>query len=195
MHMRVASCVQVFQDTGSAAWRLLRAFAGGVLLALALVHIMPEGMEEMDTLLDPHYPVGGATVLFGVFFMVLVENGALLFFKHNSQAGQHICSHNHSHHDSRPAHRLTTVSSDVPERGSASVDQHQPQAQIPEPIKTASHDEGGHHSHGCLGAHNTANLILVASPQSSATLRQQVCSAFSPHVTSFQFSAWISWIV
>eukprot|EP00879_Flechtneria_rotunda_P002960 GHRR01003177.1.p1 GENE.GHRR01003177.1~~GHRR01003177.1.p1 ORF type:complete len:368 (+),score=84.80 GHRR01003177.1:176-1279(+) len=52
--------------------RLLRAFAGGVIVALALVHIIPEAVYQLDSLLEFH--VGGCAVLFGIVALVLVDN-------------------------------------------------------------------------------------------------------------------------
>eukprot|EP00798_Chlamydomonas_sp_ICE-L_P004112 gene4114-14215_t len=62
----------VFQDQGSPMSRLLRSFAGGIILALALVHIIPEGLEQIDSLAV--YTYGGPIVAAGVIFMIIVES-------------------------------------------------------------------------------------------------------------------------
>lgn len=48
------------------------ASRAGVIIALALVHIIPEAIYELDTLVEYH--LGGTVVLFGVLVLVLIDN-------------------------------------------------------------------------------------------------------------------------
>ena len=168
--------MQMFKDEGSAATRILRAFAGGVILALALVHIIPDGLGDMDPLVD--FPVGGATVLFGTIFMILIENGSQLFLSRSKNpALKHVHSHSHSHvSNTSPVKVVPPQSAREQPVGS----EHGGHQEIPEPIKPAGNDHmalvvGDDHTHGCLRANNTANFLMAASPNASATVRQQVC--------------------
>jgi zinc transporter 1/2/3 len=80
---------QTFRDPDSLMTRLARSFAAGVIITLALVHIMPEAVEMMADLGGIHYPLGGTCVLFGVVLMVLLEHVAHVFHdSHSHGAGQ-----------------------------------------------------------------------------------------------------------
>uniref|UniRef100_A0A383WMG0 Zinc/iron permease n=1 Tax=Tetradesmus obliquus TaxID=3088 RepID=A0A383WMG0_TETOB len=61
-----------FQDPDATVPRLLRGFAGGVIVALALVHIIPSAVGELNSLMT--FPVGGCAILFGIIALVLIDN-------------------------------------------------------------------------------------------------------------------------
>ncbi|KAF8065477.1 hypothetical protein HT031_003078 [Scenedesmus sp. PABB004] len=52
--------------------RVLRAFSGGVICALALVHIIPEAVGELNSLME--FPIGGCTILFGIVSLVIFDS-------------------------------------------------------------------------------------------------------------------------
>ncbi|KAG2429752.1 hypothetical protein HXX76_010536 [Chlamydomonas incerta] len=66
--------------------RLVRSFSAGVILALALVHIIPEAVVEMEGLGGISYPLGGTCVLFGVALMVFLEHLAHIMHGPHSHA-------------------------------------------------------------------------------------------------------------
>lgn len=59
--------------------RITRAFSGGVILALALVHIVPESLHMTESLIplsqNHHgaYPIGGVMILAGILLMYFTE--------------------------------------------------------------------------------------------------------------------------
>eukprot|EP00775_Hariotina_reticulata_P009847 gene9847-10006_t len=61
-----------FQSLDAPIPRLLRSFSGGIIMALALVHIIPEAVTELNSLLD--FPIGGCSVLFGIIMLVLLDS-------------------------------------------------------------------------------------------------------------------------
>ncbi|PNW81418.1 hypothetical protein CHLRE_07g355150v5 [Chlamydomonas reinhardtii] len=78
--------LNVFRDQEGMLTRLVRSFSAGVILALALVHIIPEAVEEMAGLGGIEYPLGGTCVLFGVALMVFLEHLAHIMHGPHSHA-------------------------------------------------------------------------------------------------------------
>ncbi|KAI8467378.1 MAG: Zinc/iron permease [Monoraphidium minutum] len=64
--------LRAFQSPDAPVARVARAFSGGIILALALVHIIPEAIMELDGVLP--YPIGGVTVLFGIIALVITDS-------------------------------------------------------------------------------------------------------------------------
>ncbi|KAF8055720.1 ZIP5 [Scenedesmus sp. PABB004] len=64
-------CGRWAASDGPAA-RVVRCFAGGTILALALVHIIPEGLEQLEAV-SPAFPAGGLVVAAGVLAMVFLD--------------------------------------------------------------------------------------------------------------------------
>ncbi|KAG2495363.1 hypothetical protein HYH03_006631 [Edaphochlamys debaryana] len=81
--------LKIFRDPTSAVTQLVRSFAAGVILALALVHIIPEAVTEMEGLGGIEYPIGGVCVLFGVVLMVLLEHLAHLMHGDGGDGHKH----------------------------------------------------------------------------------------------------------
>jgi hypothetical protein len=57
--------MQIFKDMSNPVARMLRALAGGIIISLGLVHVLPHGIEEFTNLalhvqLDPFYNPAGA---------------------------------------------------------------------------------------------------------------------------------------
>jgi zinc transporter 1/2/3 len=65
--------VKYFQSPDALFARLLRAFAGGVILSLALVHIIPSAMFQLAGLTA--YSFGGVAVLAGIFLLIIIDTG------------------------------------------------------------------------------------------------------------------------
>eukprot|EP00198_Chlamydomonas_reinhardtii_P012740 XP_001702077.1 ZIP family transporter [Chlamydomonas reinhardtii] len=91
--------MKAFRNHDGLASQLSRSLAAGVILALALVHIIPEAIEDMSGLGGMTYPLGGLCVLGGVALMLLLEHLSQIL--HNSQAavaaaaGTGGCGHSH----------------------------------------------------------------------------------------------------
>eukprot|EP00882_Tetradesmus_deserticola_P002513 GHRQ01002675.1.p1 GENE.GHRQ01002675.1~~GHRQ01002675.1.p1 ORF type:complete len:375 (+),score=159.09 GHRQ01002675.1:202-1326(+) len=91
-----------FQNPDALVPRLLRGFAGGVIVALALVHIIPSAIGELNSLMA--FPVGGCAVLFGIVALVLIDNtmAAMMLppaykqHMHDSVASNKAVHHHHS---------------------------------------------------------------------------------------------------
>ncbi|PNW73817.1 hypothetical protein CHLRE_13g573950v5 [Chlamydomonas reinhardtii] len=66
--------LNIFRDQEGMLTLLVRSFAAGIILALPLVHIIPEAVEDMVGLGGIEYPLGGVCVLFGVALMVFLEH-------------------------------------------------------------------------------------------------------------------------
>ncbi len=85
-----AACAQAFQSPGHPAPRILRALGAGIILSLALIHIIPEAVTELDALGelmgDHPYNVAGPCVIFGVLFMVALES--IIHFVIDKQAAR-----------------------------------------------------------------------------------------------------------
>eukprot|EP00877_Chromochloris_zofingiensis_P006292 jgi/Chrzof1/1916/Cz10g26060.t1 len=89
-----------FQSPDAVFARLARGFAGGVILALALVHIIPEAVEELHGLLDYH--IGGIPMLFGIILLVLIDSSMTAWFV--SRASKERLQHNGAHSKSETEH-------------------------------------------------------------------------------------------
>ncbi|KAG1658453.1 hypothetical protein FOA52_005617 [Chlamydomonas sp. UWO 241] len=64
--------VPVFRKANHPATLLLRSLAAGVILSLALIHVIPDGAADLEGLYDG--PLASCMVFFGVFAMVMIEN-------------------------------------------------------------------------------------------------------------------------
>ncbi|KAI8474633.1 MAG: ZIP family transporter [Monoraphidium minutum] len=64
--------LRAFQSADSPVSRVARAFSGGIILALALIHIVPEAVMELGEVID--FPIGGVTVLFGILMLVVADS-------------------------------------------------------------------------------------------------------------------------
>ncbi len=60
------------------------------LLLCLQIHIIPEAVEELDGLVD--FPIGGATILFGLLALILLDNALLAAF-----APTALARHAHTH--------------------------------------------------------------------------------------------------
>jgi zinc transporter 1/2/3 len=63
---------KAFRSQDAPIPRLFRAFAGGTIVALALVHIVPEAVHQLEGVADFH--LAGCTILFGIVVLVLIDN-------------------------------------------------------------------------------------------------------------------------
>ncbi|GIL77054.1 hypothetical protein Vretimale_3218 [Volvox reticuliferus] len=75
--------LKVFRDPDSVLTHTVRSFAAGVIAALALVHIIPEAVQEMTDLGGIEYPLGGTCALAGIALMILLEHVAHIM--HNGE--------------------------------------------------------------------------------------------------------------
>ncbi|KAI8464492.1 MAG: Zinc/iron permease [Monoraphidium minutum] len=72
---------RLYPAPDSVPMRLVRTLSGGTILALALIHIIPEGLEQLDSL-DLGYPIGGIPVVFGLLVIVFFDYAACAFILH-----------------------------------------------------------------------------------------------------------------
>ncbi len=68
-HISCPSLHQCFRNPKHLATLLLRALGAGIMLALAIIHIIPEGIEMIGELID--YPAGACATLFGIIVMIV----------------------------------------------------------------------------------------------------------------------------
>ncbi|KAG2494357.1 hypothetical protein HYH03_007414 [Edaphochlamys debaryana] len=66
--------IKAFRRPEGLASQLARSLSAGVIMALALVHIIPDAVEELGQLPGTDFPVGGVCVLGGALLMVLLEH-------------------------------------------------------------------------------------------------------------------------
>uniref|UniRef100_A0A383V3N2 Zinc/iron permease n=1 Tax=Tetradesmus obliquus TaxID=3088 RepID=A0A383V3N2_TETOB len=110
-----------FKSADAVFPRLLRAFSGGIILALALVHIIPEAVADLNSLM--HFPIGGCTILFGIISLVVIDSALAAIMApdsykqhileetsghqqqqqhghhHGKSSSSHAHSHSHSNHE------------------------------------------------------------------------------------------------
>ncbi|EFJ47700.1 hypothetical protein VOLCADRAFT_91723 [Volvox carteri f. nagariensis] len=96
--------IKALRNQNSLPTFLIRAFSAGIILALALVHILPEAVEELVDLGGVDYPLGGTSILVGLFVMVFIEHAAHLAYDMPhahahapSSDGASGDTHSHSH--------------------------------------------------------------------------------------------------
>ncbi|PNG99186.1 Fe(2+) transport protein 2, partial [Tetrabaena socialis] len=167
----------LFRDQTSTATRLVRSLAAGVILALALVHIIPgltlslacsrsqpaEAVEEMAGLGGIEYPLGGVCVLFGVALMVFLEHLAHTMHTGHTAAGA----------DGQPSgasQPLAVRAAEDLAMGKGDVG-----AVVPMPddshARASLVDEG--HAHACV-SHGSASNWATAAPEAEGSLRLRV---------------------
>jgi zinc transporter 1/2/3 len=81
-----------FKDSSNPTTLIFRALAAGVILALALIHVLMDGVSALSQIMD--YPLGGCCALFGVLVMVITENLSHYFMQSSGQQG---IMHTHPH--------------------------------------------------------------------------------------------------
>ncbi|GFR41738.1 hypothetical protein Agub_g2491 [Astrephomene gubernaculifera] len=72
--------LKAFQRQESLQTFLIRAFSAGVILALALVHIVPDAIQDLADIGGIKYPIGGTSILFGIAAMIFIEHGAHMMY-------------------------------------------------------------------------------------------------------------------
>ena len=86
--------IKYFQKPDALFARLLRAFAGGVILSLALVHIIPSAMFQLAGLTE--YSFGGVAVLAGILILIIIDSGLQAAW---APKEAHALTHTHDAHD------------------------------------------------------------------------------------------------
>lgn len=76
---------------------LANSFAGGVFLAIAMVHVLPEAVENYDTLKGegPHFPLPYFLVFCGYTFILIIDK--VMFDSHALLGGHDHGGHGHGH--------------------------------------------------------------------------------------------------
>jgi zinc transporter 1/2/3 len=130
-----------FRSQDAAMPRMFRAFAGGTVVALALVHIIPETVHQLEGLLDFH--LAGCTILFGILALVLVDSSLAAYMTPDSYKQELLAKaklHHHHEHDS---------SSDL--------------KQAQDDMEAAAAAAAPSHGHQCLRGLNTAGWVSSAA--------------------------------
>mmetsp|Transcript_18109 Transcript_18109/g.38967 ORF Transcript_18109/g.38967 Transcript_18109/m.38967 type:complete len:356 (-) Transcript_18109:1205-2272(-) len=99
----------VFRDNSHPLTRILRAFAEGVILTLAIVHVLPEGVADFQQLTE--YPLAEAIVIAGIILMAMVENAFNSYVARNKKTSMHVCAHGHGAAHEEPSQQEAVSSS------------------------------------------------------------------------------------
>lgn len=164
--------------------RLFRAFAGGTIVALALVHIVPEAVHQLEGVVEFH--LAGCTILFGILVLVLIDTCLAAFLTPESykqqiranlasSAGVPASGHSCSSHKQPHAHAHTHAAAAAADKQQQQQDQdqdqhhhhHAPSANdsaadlnnnVDDAIKQAAS-----HSHQCMRGLNATGWVSSAS--------------------------------
>jgi len=175
---------QRFKNANHPTTLLFRALAAGVILSLALIHVIESGVEMLSVVSD--YPVGNCCVVFGVLLMVVLENLSHHFMSTLKTAGTlHACggskaaliAHEHVHggagttgkeetvHEGKCGHHDDAGSSIEAEEESREVWL----------SKTNEITAADGHTHGCVAANTAANCWASQSSQGhGVSVRHQI---------------------
>lgn len=86
--------IPVMRQLRSTPALLLRALSAGIIVSLALVHIIPEAIASLDQV-EPDYPVGSCCVLAGVLVLLVLETASHTFFETHSSLGPSLHTQGH----------------------------------------------------------------------------------------------------
>ena len=160
---------------------IFRALAAGVILSLALIHVIDSGVEMLSLVSD--FPVGNCCVVFGVLLMVIMENLSHHFMS-THQSPLHACgnqvwikedaliAHEHvhgaeketGHEEGKCGHH------DVTDGFDAQRDPEDEQQSKSNEVKAA---DG--HTHSCVAANTAANCWASQSSQAQGvSIRHQI---------------------
>ena len=158
---------QTFRDPDSLVTRLARSFAAGVIITLALVHIMPEAVEMMADLGGIHYPLGGTCVLFGVVLMVLLEHLAHVFHdshSHGTGQQQHVQLPVACRHDEPVSAKLAAPLVHSEDAASSGGNEHNDNAHSA--LHRASTES---HAHVCVSRGAAGNWVAADAAEADAS--------------------------
>mmetsp|Transcript_28947 Transcript_28947/g.53193 ORF Transcript_28947/g.53193 Transcript_28947/m.53193 type:complete len:486 (-) Transcript_28947:1025-2482(-) len=79
---------EVLQNPISWPTRIVRSLGSGVILALALIHIIPDSVEMLGSI-TTYDPLGGVVVLGGILLVIIPEHLVNIFIGEN----EHVCQH------------------------------------------------------------------------------------------------------
>lgn len=162
--------IKCFRNASHPATLILRALSAGVILALALIHVIPDGAGDLESAVD--YPVASCCVVFGVLAMVIIENTSRTFLR---GTGGGSCGHHHGpdpveadgdekHVHTPDGHSHSHSRNDLAGATTGAVCTHSEHipiaADVPPsgPRATAyRHDEEQPHTHSCVAVNNAAN--------------------------------------
>ncbi|KAF5833001.1 ZIP zinc transporter-domain-containing protein [Dunaliella salina] len=100
--------LQAWQSPNNLLQRMTRSFSGGAILALAIIHVMPDAYEALEeSMQEAGQLVGGSVVLLGIFAMVFIESMANQMLCPSKHASVHIHGCNQYHANNR-ARRATS---------------------------------------------------------------------------------------
>ncbi|KAF6262375.1 ZIP family transporter [Scenedesmus sp. NREL 46B-D3] len=163
-----------FQNPDAVVPRLLRGFGGGVILALALVHIIPSAIGELNSLMV--FPVGGCAILFGIIALVLIDNTMTAVLTPPAQK-QHIRdSLNSDSHETKAYrqhhHSAAPAGSSDPKREVA----------VQRDVEAATAARPATHAHQCMNSLGASSWLASGSKPASSV--RQYVTAYSMEAAS-----------
>lgn len=160
-------CLQVFRNPVATFTLLVRSFSAGVILALALVHIVPEAVVEMVGLNGIEYPLGGVCVLFGVVLMVIMEHVAHIM--HDT----HL-AHGHHTRDAELAVVAPADACDAKHHSDGGKHHSDAVAPVDGDGLAPSPGPGEDHSHVCVSRGSASNWVAAGTAEAGASLRLRI---------------------
>ena len=189
---------QSFKNANHPATLLFRALSAGVLLSLALIHVIVSGISDLNVVSD--FPIGGCCVVAGILLMVIMENLSHHFMSQSKFGGlhthgdggsdggdsthaaphghsashQHLAPHEHSVSHEHAALEALDVDNLFHDNCHINLKDGDMEAGAGPSVLADATSDG--HTHGCVAANTAANCW--ASQQTSqaygTTIRQQV---------------------
>jgi zinc transporter 1/2/3 len=163
-----------FQNPDALFARLLRAFAGGTILSLALVHIIPSAIFQLAGLTQ--YSFGGVAVLAGIFILMAIDSALQAAWAPKSATGHHS---SRSSHDA--CHRSASAQSHGQHGQSRNPGSDDSPAGRTGDIKVILQEDGRSgslrgptHTHHCLRGLSQEQWVASADMSSSQSLKQCV---------------------
>ncbi|PNH09829.1 Zinc transporter 5 [Tetrabaena socialis] len=176
---------QAFRDQNNLVAQVAQSLAAGVILALGLVHLVPEAVAEMWELEDTYPPLGGVAILLGVMFMIFMEHLSHMLNRRTvarphpvGGSGDSSCRHSLAaakHHGAHPDPE-SALAATHPEPLALKAAPAGPDAEPGSEFMSTV--EGGAveyvtpgHVHGCVTLGSGPSLLLLAGPEATESLR------------------------
>ena len=145
--------MKYFQNPDALFARLLRAFAGGTILSLAVIHVIPEAMFQLAGLTE--YSFGGVAVLGGILILLVIDSCLQAAWAPKSSVV--------AHSDTTPSQSEGTSQATGPIKNSD--------------VKVAVADEGNFrpsatHTHHCLRSLSQERWVSASAQSPSNNLKQ-----------------------
>lgn len=172
--------IPAFKNSSSIVLRLTKAFSAGIILSLALVHIVPESIHYLEELEEKiEYPIAGTTVLFGILALIIIEHTVYTYYADRRSAAASGASTPKNgglvHLDVHDDAGKQPPSPEKPLKQHEHIHDHHQHGQPS--ARASSHADHGH-SHDCVATHNAGNWALGAGADTSFTGLRQAITAY-----------------